>query len=121
MEYLTEEYYNTLPSEVQQILDQSEGDMDYDLCKRQIEQLNAIGWDGEYGLDGVIHSVGELKVYNLKDEVEKVYDIIQNVDEVVTNNLCKCEHASEEFKTNQRISNALLNVIRAIDTLRYEL
>lgn len=60
MKFLTEDYYNTLPSEVQKILDQSEGNMDYDLCRRQVEQLNAIGWDAEYGLDGEIHSVGKL-------------------------------------------------------------
>lgn len=57
----------------------------------------------------------------LLEEVRKAYNIIENVDEVVTNNLCKCEHASEDFKTNQRISNALLNVIRAMDALKYEL
>lgn len=60
MDFLTEDYYYTLPSEVQQILDQSEGDMDYELCKKQVEQLNAIGWDADYGLDGVINSVGKL-------------------------------------------------------------
>lgn len=57
----------------------------------------------------------------LLEEVRKAYNIIEQVDEVVTNKLVKCQHASEDFKTNQRISNALLNVMRAMDTLKYEL
>ena len=58
---------------------------------------------------------------NLKSQVKKAANIIESVDEIVTNNLVKCEHASKDFKDNQRISNALLNVIRAIDVLKYEL
>lgn len=58
---------------------------------------------------------------NLLEEVRKAYNIIEQVDEVVTNNLVKCQHATEDYKTNQRISNALLNVMRAMDTLKYEL
>ena len=57
----------------------------------------------------------------LLEEVRKAYNIIEQIDEVVTNNLVKCQYASEDFKTNQRISNALLNVMRAMDTLKYEL
>lgn len=57
----------------------------------------------------------------LLEEVKKAYNIIEKVDEVVVNNLVKCQHASEDFKTNQRISNALLNVMRAMDALKYEL
>ena len=57
----------------------------------------------------------------LLEEVRKAYNIIEQVDEVVTNNLVKCQRASEDYKTNQRISNALLNVMRAMDTLKYEL
>ena len=57
----------------------------------------------------------------LLKEVRKAYNIIEQVDEVVTNNLVECQHASEDYKTNQRISNALLKVMRAIDSLKYEL
>ena len=57
----------------------------------------------------------------LLEEVKKACDIIEQVDEVITNNLMKCQHSSEDFKTNQRISNALLNVMQAINKLKNEL
>lgn len=57
----------------------------------------------------------------IEEELKKASNIIENIDEIVTNNLTKNNYASEEYKNNQRISNALLNVIRAIDTLKYEL
>lgn len=121
MEYLTEEYYNTLPIAVQEILDQSEGDMDYELCKRQVKQLNAIGWDADYGLDGMITSVGKLDVNNLKTEVEKASEAIEKADEMVCDMLNKSKYASDEFKQSQRISNALFNIKSAIAALKDEL
>ena len=57
----------------------------------------------------------------IKVEVKKASNIIENIDEVITNNMNKFPYGSEDFKQNQRISNALLNVIRAIDVLKYEL
>ena len=57
---LTAETYDTLPDNVKAILDQSQGDMDYELCVKQVAQLNAIGWDADYGLDGEINSVYKL-------------------------------------------------------------
>lgn len=60
--FLTDEYYESLPQEVREILDQSTGDIDYELCAYQVRQLNAIGWDGSYYLDGGIHSVWKLDV-----------------------------------------------------------
>ena len=51
---MTEEMYDSLPKNVRAILDQSVGDMDYNLCAKQVKQLNAIGWDADYGLDGAI-------------------------------------------------------------------
>ena len=49
--------YDSLPENVKAILDQSVGDMDYNLCAKQVKQLNAIGWDADYGLDGLISNV----------------------------------------------------------------
>lgn len=57
----------------------------------------------------------------LTEEVRKAYNIIERVDGVVINNLAKCQHASEDFKKNQRILNALLNVMRTMDVLQCEL
>ena len=57
---LTNEVYESLPDEVKEILDQSQGDNDYELCAKQVAQLRSIGWDGEYGLDGEINSVWKL-------------------------------------------------------------
>ena len=57
----------------------------------------------------------------LLEEIKRAENIIGQVDEVITNNLVNSQYASEDFKTNQRVSNALLNVIRAIDTLKHEL
>ncbi|MDA3780345.1 MAG: hypothetical protein PF487_09050 [Bacteroidales bacterium] len=57
----------------------------------------------------------------LKEQVQKASNIIESVDEVVTNELVKSQHASDKFKENQRISNYLLRVIRAIDDLKFEL
>lgn len=57
----------------------------------------------------------------IKEEILKASRIIENVDEIVTNNLVKSKYGSEDFKQNQRISNGLLNIIRAIDSLKYEL
>lgn len=53
--------------------------------------------------------------------VKKAENIIESADELVSNNMVKSQHGSEDFKEYQRISNALLNVIRAIDALKYEL
>lgn len=122
MEYLTGEYYDTLPIAVQEILDQSEGDMDYELCKKQVKQLNDIGWDADYGLDGVIHSVGEQKINELLEhEVNKAIKAIENADEIVSDKLNKSEHASEDFKDAQRLSNALLRAKNMLDLVKYEL
>ena len=57
---LTAETYDTLPDNVKAILDLSQGDMDYELCAKQVAQLNTIGWDADYGLDGEINSVWQL-------------------------------------------------------------
>jgi hypothetical protein len=57
----------------------------------------------------------------IKEQVQKAGNIIESVDEVITNELVNSQHASHEFKENQRISNAVLNVIRAIDNLKHEL
>lgn len=59
--FLTEEYYLALPFEVKEIIDQSIGDLDYQLCCKQIEQLRSIGWDGDFGLDGELSHVWKLK------------------------------------------------------------
>ena len=57
---LTAETYDTLPDNVKAILDLSQGDMDYELCAKQVAQLNIIGWGADYGLDGEINSVWQL-------------------------------------------------------------
>lgn len=57
----------------------------------------------------------------IKKQVQNAAIIIEQIDEQITNDLVKSKHASKEFKELQRISNALLNTIRSIDTLKYEL
>ena len=58
---------------------------------------------------------------DLLKEVKKAETIIKEVDEIVNENLNKFEHGSEDFKQAQRVSNALLNAIRAIDVVKFEL
>ena len=60
MQYITAKVYDNLPKNVKLILDKSVGDSCYDHCKKQIKKLNKIGWDADYGLDGLIHSIGKL-------------------------------------------------------------
>lgn len=86
--------------------------------EKEIEGLKVQGVEDFIILKAV--KITHMKKSELLEEVRKACNIIENVDEVVTNNINTCEYASEDFKTNQRISNALLNVIRAMDTLKYE-
>ena len=57
----------------------------------------------------------------LKEMVQKAENIIEYVDEAVINSLVKSQHGSEDFKENQRISNAVLKAKHAINALKYEL
>lgn len=62
-----------------------------------------------------------MKTINIKTELEKVPIIIESIDEAINDRLNKDEHASEDFKQNQRISSALLRVIQSIELLNYEI
>ena len=62
-----------------------------------------------------------MKTTNIKTELEKVSIIIESIDEVINDRLNKDEHASEDFKQNQRISNALLRVLQAVELLKHEI
>jgi len=57
----------------------------------------------------------------LKEMVQKAENIIEYVNEAVINSLVKSQHRSEDFKENQRISNAVLKAKHAINALKYEL
>lgn len=57
----------------------------------------------------------------LENKTGQALDIINLMDETVNFHLSKQEHASEKFKKAQRISNALLRVKQAIETLKTEL
>ena len=59
--------------------------------------------------------------HKLRERVQIAANIIEGVDEKITNHFAKSQYGSEDYKQTQRISNALLNVIRAIDNLKYEL
>jgi len=62
-----------------------------------------------------------MKDKELLEKVQKARNMIEHIDEAVTNNLARSEYGSEAFKQNQRRSNALLKVIRAMEELKYEL
>lgn len=62
-----------------------------------------------------------MKAINIKTELEKVSIIIESIDEAINDRLNKGEYASDDYKQNQRISNALFRVIQAIELLNYEI
>lgn len=48
--------YDKLPTDVRQIIDQFRDGTDaYKECERIISELNNIGWDADYGLDGILY------------------------------------------------------------------
>ena len=48
--------YNKLPTDVRQIIDNFHEERDqYKECSRIISELNNIGWDADYGLDGILY------------------------------------------------------------------
>ena len=62
-----------------------------------------------------------MKDKELLEKVQKARNMIEHIDEAVTNNLARSEYGSEAFKQNQRIAYAMLRVIRAMEALKYEL
>ena len=62
-----------------------------------------------------------MNIQELKKQVNKASNIIESIDESVTNHIVTCKYASDDFKKTQRVSNAILNVTRALDVLKYEL
>lgn len=62
-----------------------------------------------------------MKAINIKTELEKVSIIIESIDESINDRLNKGEYASDDFKQNQRISNALLRVLQAVELLKHEI
>jgi hypothetical protein len=61
---MTAETYDNLPDEVKAIVDTwtDEGDK-YVECRRVINELEKIGWTGDYGLDGEIYGVWKIGEY----------------------------------------------------------
>jgi hypothetical protein len=56
------EQYQTLPQEVQQVLEKySNDDNDYSNCENLIKDLNDIGYTCDYGLDGVPFDLQKIK------------------------------------------------------------
>lgn len=51
---------------------------------------------------------------NIKDELQKISDIISNIDNILNNKLNTCKYGSDEFKHYQRMSNELLKIFNAI-------
>lgn len=53
-----DEVYDKLPLEVQTILDTFDEDKDaYKECQRIVDELKPLGFEADYGLDGVICSI----------------------------------------------------------------
>ena len=49
--------YDKLPTDVRQVIDYSYDGIDtYKECQRKISELNKIGWDADYGLDGILYN-----------------------------------------------------------------
>jgi predicted RNA-binding protein len=61
-----------------------------------------------------------MKTMIKKSKIYKIEKLVKSLDEVVDNNFNKYEYASEEYKTNQRISNKLYHVIRALSEIKEE-
>lgn len=50
---------------------------------------------------------------NIKDELQKVFDSINNIDDILNGKLNTCKHGSDDFKHYQRMSNELLKILNA--------
>jgi len=71
------EDYESLPSEVRAITDKFDGDYDYEACARAVEELNALGYHAEYGLDAEIHSLVKIPQFPLSIRAEIVRDFMR--------------------------------------------
>ena len=55
------EIYETLPMEVQEVINNfSEKDNDYDNCAQLVEELEAVGYTCDYGLDASPYDLKQL-------------------------------------------------------------
>lgn len=58
---------------------------------------------------------------SLAELVDLAAKAMEGADEILNQELNLHAHASEEFKTAQRQSNAVLRVLQALEILKYEL
>lgn len=73
------EHYDTLPFEVQVILDEfSEMDSTYESCAKLVEELNKVGYTCEYYLDAEPFGLRELSKFDEweDDKLHKVFNYI---------------------------------------------
>ena len=54
---------------------------------------------------------------NIKDELQKVSDSIDNIDVILNDKLNTCKHGSDDFKHYQRMSNELFKMLNSINFL----
>lgn len=54
---------------------------------------------------------------NIKDELQKVSDSINNIDVILNDKLNTCKHGSDDFKHYQRMSNELFKMLNSINFL----
>lgn len=59
---MTAEDYDNLPEDVKEIVDSyTDEGCKYKECRRIIDELEKIGWTGDFGLDGEIYEVKKLE------------------------------------------------------------
>ena len=57
------EIYETLPMEVQEVINNfSEKDNDYDNCAQLVEELEAVGYTCDYGLDASPYDLKQITI-----------------------------------------------------------
>ena len=57
------EIYETLPMEVQEVINNfSEKDNDYENCAKLVEELNAVGYTCDYGLDASPYDLKQITI-----------------------------------------------------------
>lgn len=62
-----------------------------------------------------------MKLIEIENQIVIASNIIKGMDENINVILNNSKHGDEDFKKTQRISNALYNVKRAIESLKEEL
>ena len=74
------EQFEKLPTVIQDIINSHGEDFTYKSCEALLVKLNAFGYEFEYGLDAVPHSLREIKVFMDVLTIKDFDDVVTDVD-----------------------------------------